>query len=120
MTDVYPMDHVKVKIIIKKILSNVNDMSYFQRARKRIFISQNKFLGLSTHLYLMSHQSILNLRSKPLQLPPSHTRLNRSKHLINLDLSIVLICSHIIIESCSRSSRLLIKTCVGKFSFFPT
>ena len=31
--------------------------------------------NLPTHLYLMSHQSILNLRSKPLQLPPSHTRL---------------------------------------------
>ena len=45
---------------------------------------------------------------------------NRPKHLINLDLSIVLIYLHIIIESCSRSSRLLIKTCVGKFSFFAT
>ena len=51
---------------------------------------------------------------------PTHLFINRPKHLINLDLSIVLICLHIIIESCSRSSRLLIKTCVGKFSFFPT
>lgn len=118
MTDVYPMDHVKVKIIIKKILSNANGMSYFQRARKRILYSQNK---------LDCQHFILNESSKhpKLTLKASSTSSisyssNRPKHLINLDLSIVLIYLHIIIESCSRSSRLLIKTCVGKFSFFAT
>ena len=80
------------------------------------------------HIQIISNSTfILNESSKhpKLTLKDSSTSSisyssNRPKHLINLDLSIVLICLHIIIESCSRSSRLLIKTCVGKFYFFAT
>ena len=43
------MYHVKVKIIIKKILSNANGMSYFQRAKKG---------NLPTHVFINSREDL--------------------------------------------------------------
>ena len=115
MTDVYPMDHVKVKIIIKKSYPMPMACPIFNAQEKESYILKINWIVNTFILNESSKHPKLTLKASSTSSISYSS--NRSKYLINFDLSIVLICSHIIIESCSRSSRLSIKTCVGKFLF---